>query len=111
MTKFKKLNYLEYLGLISILEEPFPWINENMYGNQNNNLKKIKTTITENSPNSKYCLLGAFGVNENNDIILQYHDYKEENKTILYSIKMSDANVYRSLSLVPWNSYLKKINK
>tara|TARA_R110001632_G_scaffold76073_1_gene172699 strand:- start:5754 stop:6092 length:339 start_codon:yes stop_codon:yes gene_type:complete len=108
MKKFKKLNKIEYLGLISLLKEPFPWLEEQTCGTTYNNLKEIQNTITDNSPNSKYCMLGGFGLTDQEEIILQFWDYATESEYKLYSISFRDAKDYLSLSLQNYNAYLKK---
>tara|TARA_R100000951_G_scaffold116523_1_gene128769 strand:- start:74 stop:409 length:336 start_codon:yes stop_codon:yes gene_type:complete len=107
MKKFKQLNQYEYLGLVTLLEKAFPWIAEQTVGTCYNNLKEIQNTITENSPNDKFCMLGAFGLTEGHDIILQFYDYKEENESKLYYITFRDAKDYDSLGYEPFNCLLK----
>ncbi len=72
MKKFKELNQYEYLGLVSILKEAFPWISDQTCGTCTNNLMNLQNTITENSPNDKFSMLGAFGLTEGHDIILEF---------------------------------------
>lgn len=108
MKKFKKLNQFEYLGLIGILEKAFPWISEQTVGTTYNNLKEIQNTITENAPNSEFCMLGGFGITECEDIVLQYWDYATESEYKLYSISFRDAKDYDVHTLIPFGYNLKR---
>tara|TARA_R110002050_G_scaffold195865_1_gene330781 strand:+ start:28 stop:435 length:408 start_codon:yes stop_codon:yes gene_type:complete len=108
--KFKKLNQYEYFGLISILEEAFPFIQKRTCGTSLNNLINILNTITQNSPDDDYCMLGAFGLSKNDEIILEFWDYKTESKSKTYWISFNDVRNYNSMELKPFNCYLNNLN-
>lgn len=108
MEKFKELNQFEYLGLVNILKEAFPFIDDMTCGTCNDNLINLQNTYTENHPNDKFCYLGAFGLSEGHDIILEFWDDKDESK--YYYITFRDARDYSSSEYEPYNLYLKNYN-
>lgn len=108
--KFKQLNQYEYLGLIKILEEAFPWIDHRTNGTSANNIINIFKTITENCPDDDYCMLGAFGLTKDYDIVLEFYDYETESKSKLYYITFKDARDYDDSSLQPFNCFLNSLN-
>lgn len=110
MQKFKELNQYEVLGLINILEEAFPYVKEQICGTSQDNLINLQNTITENCPNDKFCMLGAFGLTEGHDIVLEYWDYPEQNESFKYWITFRDARDYNAMELKPFNAYLKKLS-
>ena len=105
--KFKQLNQFEYLGLISILEQAFPFIRKRVCGTSSNNLINLLNTITENSPDEDFCMLGAVGVSKDFNIVLKYYDYETEGKSKLYYITYTDAREFDSLGLQQFKSLLK----
>ncbi len=109
MTKFKELNRYEYEGLLSLLQKAFPRIADLTCGTCHNNLKEIQNTITDNSPNSKFCMLGGFGITECEDIALQFWDYATETEYKYYYITFRDAKDYDPETLIPFNYYLKRL--
>ncbi len=110
MEKFKQLNQYEYLGLVSILEKAFPWIQSETTGTSQKNLIGLQPTITENCPNDKFCMLGAFGLSEGHDIILEFWDHETQNESRLYYITFRDARDYDPMEYEPFNCLLKNYN-
>lgn len=78
MKKFKKLNQFEILGLEALLQEAFPFIHNVTCGTATDNLINIQNTLTENSPNDAFNMLGAFGISEGHDIILEFWDEEQD---------------------------------
>ena len=106
MKKFKQLNQFEYLGLVELLKKPFPWLDSQTCGTSSNNLMNLQNTETENSPNDKYNHLGAFGLSEGHDIILQFWDEEGDNSRD-YFITFRDARDYDEEGYEHFNCLLK----
>ena len=109
MKQFKQLNQYEYLGLVSLLKKPFPFIEDATCGTCNDNLINLQNTYTENHPNDKYCMLGAFGLTEGHDILLEFWD-EEQDDHRLYYLTLKDAKDYDPDGLELFNSLLKNYN-
>lgn len=107
MKKFKELNQFERLGLIKILEEPFPFIDKIICGTCDDNLINLQNTITDNSPNDKFCMLGAVGITEGHDVVLEFWDYPEENEYRLYWLTLREAKDFNALNDEHFNCLLK----
>ena len=101
MKKFKQLNQYEYLGLVSLLKDIFPFLDSQTCGTCNDNLINIQNTYTQYQPNDKFCLLGAFGLTEGHDIVLEYWDTEEENSSfITLLIPMQEILSLQILNLI-----------
>lgn len=111
MEKFKQLNQFEYLGLVSLLKNPFPFIEEITCGTCKNNLINLQNTKTEHQPNSEFTKLGAFGLSYGNDIILEFWNNDEELSKLYYITyrDLRDWQEYDNYSNYdPFNKYLKR---
>ncbi len=84
MKNFKNLNQYEYLGLVSLLKKAYPFIEEMTCGTCYNGLKEIQNTETLNAPNYQYSSLGAFGLSEGLDVILQFYNEDEDEFKLFY---------------------------
>lgn len=105
MREFKKLNDFEIYGLEKLLEEVFPFITYQTVGTCNNNLKNIQNTDTGHNFNSKYYLLGAYGLTIHNDIVLEYWD-EEENNSKYYYTSFKEVREWISYSLDNMDEWL-----
>ena len=117
MKKFKQLNQYEYLGLINLLKDIFPFLDNQTCGTCNDNLINIQNTYTDFHPNDKFSLLGSFGLTEGHDIVLEYWNTEEENSR-LYYITYTDARDFEPSDFEPYickyskehfNSFLKNL--
>ena len=105
MKQFKKLNQFEYLGLVLLLKKPFPFIEDVTCGTCNDNLINLSNTYTENHPNNKFSMLGAFGLTEGHDILLEFWD-EEQDDHRLYRLTFRDLRDYDEEGYEPFNCLL-----
>ena len=104
--KFKKINQFEIKGLKEVLKEAFPYLEDLTMGTSSNNLINLQNGFTENHPNSKFNHLGAFGLSEGLDIVLEYWDELGEESNY-YWLTYRDACNFESGE--PFNALLNKI--
>ena len=98
------------MGLVELLSEAFPFVREQVCGTSHDGLINLQNTITENAPNDKFCLLGAFGLTEGHDIALEFWDYPEQDASKYYYITFRDARDWSRLGMEPFNMHLKKLD-